>query len=119
MSRHICYTTLTTFATLVLLRTRERNPVSHPRVRFSPHTQGKEPNHFMSIFKTPLIITSGGYSRKAGKEVGMTEVALYQVRPRLVTTRKILNFHTHFSYTVSIEKGKHLLKNYTFAIVYA
>jgi len=49
---------------------------------FNCFTQGKEPNHLLSIFGKPLLITSGGYSREAGKETGVSKIALYQVRVR-------------------------------------
>ena len=33
----------------------------------------------LSIFGRPLMITSGGYEKAAGKNVGVTSKALYQV----------------------------------------
>lgn len=33
----------------------------------------------LSIFKRPLIIMSGGYDKAAGKNVGVSSTALYQV----------------------------------------
>jgi hypothetical protein len=42
--------------------------------------QGKEPPHFRAIFKGPLIISNGGFSRSEKANVGLSETALYQVR---------------------------------------
>ena len=41
--------------------------------------QGKEPMHFLCIFPNPIIITNGGYDKKAGTEIGLSETSLYQV----------------------------------------
>jgi len=52
----------------------ERKPV---QVRV---VMGKEPMHFLSIFPNPIIITNGGFDKKAGTEIGLSETSLYQVR---------------------------------------
>ena len=39
----------------------------------------------LSIFGRPLIITSGGYDKAAGKNVGVSSKALYQVSSKLMS----------------------------------
>lgn len=59
--------------------------------------QGKEPKHMLSIFGRPLIITSGGYDKKAGKNVGVSSTALYQVRSTAIGGTKLIQVQTSAS----------------------
>ncbi|CAK8673662.1 gelsolin-like [Clavelina lepadiformis] len=59
--------------------------------------QGKEPKHMLSIFGHPLIIQKGGYSRQAGKNVGVSDTGLYQVRSTAAGGTKAIQVDTSAS----------------------
>jgi len=50
----------------------------------------------LNIFGHPIIITSGGYDKKAGKNIGVSSTALYQV------TYSIDNFEIKIAYFANL-----------------